>query len=36
MCIVAPVHGWTSDRKFMIPFLDIQGFEAFRESLSKL
>jgi hypothetical protein len=32
MYMVANVHGWTSDRQFKIPFLDIQGMEAFREA----
>jgi hypothetical protein len=33
MYMVANVHGWTSDRQFKIPFLDIQGVEAFREAI---
>ena len=32
MYMVANVHGWTSDRQFKIPVLDIQGLEAFREA----
>jgi hypothetical protein len=32
MYMVANVHGWTSDRQFKIPLLDIQGLEAFREA----
>ena len=32
MYMVANVHGWTSDHKFKIPLLDIQGLEAFREA----
>jgi hypothetical protein len=32
MYMVANVHGWTSDRQFKLPFLDIQGWEAFREA----
>jgi len=32
MYMVANVHGWTSDRQFKIPLLDIQGWEAFREA----
>jgi hypothetical protein len=32
MYMVANVHGWTSDRQFKVPFLDIQGLEAFREA----
>ena len=32
MYMVANVHGWTSDRQFKVPLLDIQGFEAFREA----
>jgi hypothetical protein len=30
--MVANVHGWTSDRQFKVPLLDIQGLEAFREA----
>jgi hypothetical protein len=33
MYMVANVHGWTSDRQFKVPLLDIQGVEAFREAL---
>src|ERR1041385_1376353 len=33
MYMVANVHGWTSDRQFRVPVLDIQGVEAFREAL---
>jgi hypothetical protein len=32
MYMVANVHGWTSDRQFKVPLLDIQGLEAFREA----
>jgi hypothetical protein len=32
MYMVANVHGWTADRQFKVPFLDIQGLEAFREA----
>jgi hypothetical protein len=32
MYMVANVHGWTSDRQFKIPVLDIQGLEAYREA----
>jgi len=32
MYMVANVHGWTSDHKFKVPLLDIQGLEAFREA----
>jgi hypothetical protein len=32
MYMVANVHGWTTDRQFKIPLLDIQGLEAFREA----
>jgi hypothetical protein len=32
MYMVANVHGWTSDRQFKIPLIDIQGLEAFREA----
>jgi hypothetical protein len=34
MYMVANVHGWTPDRQFKIPFLDIQGSEAFREAVA--
>lgn len=34
MYMVANVHGWTTDRQFKIPFVDIQGSEAFRESVA--
>jgi hypothetical protein len=34
MYMVANVHGWTSDRQFKIPFLDIQGSEAIREAFA--
>jgi hypothetical protein len=33
MYMVANLHGWTSDRQFKIPLIDIQGLEAFREAL---
>jgi hypothetical protein len=32
MYMVANVHGWTGDRQFKIPLIDIQGMEAFREA----
>jgi hypothetical protein len=32
MYMVANVHGWTADRQFKIPFLDIPGVEAIREA----
>src|SRR5262245_17916128 len=32
MYMVANVHGWTADRQFQVPVLDIQGLEAFREA----
>lgn len=32
MYMVANVHGWTSDRQFKVPVLNIHGFEAFREA----
>jgi hypothetical protein len=32
MYMVANVHGWTSDRQFKIPLLDIQGLEGLREA----
>src|SRR5262249_26143656 len=32
MYMVANVHGWTAERQFKIPLVDIQGFEAFREA----
>jgi hypothetical protein len=34
MYMVANVHGWTSDRQFKVPILDIPGFEAFREAVA--
>jgi hypothetical protein len=33
MYMVANVHGWTSDRQFKVPLLDISGFEALREAV---
>jgi hypothetical protein len=33
MYMVANVHGWTGDRQFKVPLLDLQGAEAFREAL---
>jgi hypothetical protein len=32
MYMVANVHGWTGERQFKVPFLDIEGLEAFREA----
>jgi hypothetical protein len=32
MYMVANVHGWTADRQFKVPLLDIPGFEALREA----
>lgn len=34
MYMVANVHGWTTDRQFKLPVVDIQGSEAFREAVS--
>ncbi len=34
MYMVANLHGWTTDRQFKIPFLDIAGWEAFREAFA--
>ncbi|MGL4550135.1 MAG: hypothetical protein ACRC33_03015 [Gemmataceae bacterium] len=34
MYMVANVHGWTADRQFKLPLLDIQGSEAFREAVA--
>ena len=34
MYMVANVHGWTSERKFKVPLLDIAGPEAFREAFA--
>jgi hypothetical protein len=34
MYMVANVHGWTSDRQFKVPLLDIAGSEAFREAFA--
>jgi len=33
MYMVANVHGWTSDRQFKVPLLDIPGAEALREAV---
>jgi hypothetical protein len=33
MYMVANVHGWTSDRQFKVPLLDIPGVEALREAV---
>jgi hypothetical protein len=33
MYMVANVHGWTTDRQFKVPLLDIAGFEAIREAV---
>jgi hypothetical protein len=33
MYMVANVHGWTSDRQFKVPLIDLPGFEALRESV---
>jgi hypothetical protein len=32
MYMVANVHGWTADRQFKVPVLDLQGIEAIREA----
>jgi hypothetical protein len=32
MYMVANVHGWTSDRQFRIPLVDLPGFEHIREA----
>jgi hypothetical protein len=32
MYMVANLHGWTSDRQFRVPLLDIPGSEAIREA----
>jgi hypothetical protein len=32
MYMVANLHGWTADRQFKVPLLDISGIEAFREA----
>jgi hypothetical protein len=34
MYMVANVHGWTADRQFKLPLVDIQGSEAFREAVA--
>ncbi len=34
MYMVANVHGWTADRQFKIPLLDIPGSESLRESVA--
>jgi hypothetical protein len=34
MYMVANVHGWTSDRQFKVPLVDIPGSEAIREAFA--
>lgn len=34
MYMVANLHGWTTDRQFKLPLVDIQGAEAFREAVA--
>src|SRR2546426_7194744 len=34
MYMVANVHGWTSDRQFRVPLLDLPGSEHIRESFA--
>jgi hypothetical protein len=32
MYMVSNVHGWTEDKQFKIPFLNVEGSESFREA----
>jgi hypothetical protein len=34
MYMVANVHGWTSDRQFKVPVVNVHGLEAFREAFA--
>ena len=34
MYMVANVHGWTADRQFKVPVVNVHGLEAFREAFA--